>query len=209
MSETLADLNAHVDSLVGGASGTEEQEVQAALVVIATGARAQFPTAQYVFLDDSDQGDWLIVTGVDEGDDEDSDDDWTQRASNLYDNRTYVYEPYLLNEVGNLKRRRGPYLLVIDRVLADRDKLLGIPPSLLIVGDTVVCPNPECAAVNSLSVHDRADRDSVASDIWVENGEVKQVDYSRGDGDFQTQDYWCGKCGTQVTMPGNPHEEWN
>jgi hypothetical protein len=126
-------LNSILDQLVGFAAAAEEHEVKLALLVIATGAREQFPDARYVSLNDSDQGDWLVVDGVMDAEaeeilDEDPDDDWAMRASNLYDNRTYVYEPYLTEKVGNLKRRRGPYLLDINRVLADADKLM--PPPL-------------------------------------------------------------------------------
>lgn len=211
--EDFTALNALVDSHV---HHDEEAEVKAALYVLAAGARRDFPDAEHLVLDDSDQGSWLVVSGVmvaGEFVDVDSNDDWEPRASNLYDNRTHVYNPYLVEEAHlNPSRRRGPYSLVIDRVLAARNELLGIPPEITFDWQDgqgrLKCPYEDCGAVDKIVVHDRADRISECSGVVIEDGVLVFVGWHTGQSDFHTQGHGCSVCSRDVTLPDNPQEDW-
>lgn len=212
MTEDLAALNALVDGYI---HKDEELEVKAALYVLAAGARRDFPDAEHLVLDDSDQGSWLVVQGVMvKGEFVDVEDNDWDRSSNLYDNRTYVYNPYLVEEAHpNPSRRRGPYAVVIDRVLADRNTLLGIPPEVRLDftqddRGQLICPYEDCAALNNIVEIDRAERANESLDVVIENGVLVHVTWRDSKREFHHQGYQCSVCNREVTLPDNPTEDW-
>lgn len=139
MNETQAALDAATDAGIKFV----EREVKIALLLLCETARLMDARANYVHLDDSDQGDFAYyecatetLDGEPLEDAESADEDWGA-TSHLYDRHWNAVEPYLV-------AHRYPYqwngcAVDIAKVLADRDEILAAPEPLevtvLVVDD--------------------------------------------------------------------------
>lgn len=102
------------------------QEVRAALLALALAARAVDPTVAYVELEDSDQGDWLMVRAYLDADKEELDtDDWflddEGYAGHLYDYMGDTIKEFAPLVSGDEKHgRHSPiYHLDVDKAIAE------------------------------------------------------------------------------------------
>lgn len=88
-----------VENLTSVAIRVTELEAKAALLAMALSARVTWPTATGIVLEDSDQGDYMCVTGVlDAGGNNRDDSEWgwddEGAASHLYDNAAPTWQRY-------------------------------------------------------------------------------------------------------------------
>lgn len=126
MSSTVEQAVERMDQLTAIVVEATVAEMRAAAYAIARQTREQHPAAVRVHLEASDQGDWLDATGWDAGDEvEDLDlpEDVAFAAAHLY--IPHIGNGDHAGAVPGLRytdRRRGIFILDVDRVLADCDQ---------------------------------------------------------------------------------------
>jgi hypothetical protein len=126
MSSTVEQAVERMDQLTAIVVEATVAEMRAAAYAIARQTREQHPAAVRVHLEASDQGDWLDATGWDAGD-EVEDLDLPEEVAFA---AAHLYIPHIGNgdhtgAVPGLRytdRRRGIFVLDVDRVLADCDQ---------------------------------------------------------------------------------------
>lgn len=115
-------------------------EMRVAAHVLARAVRERHPVAVEVLLEDSDQGDWLVVSGWHAGDpgvcwEVDLPEEVAEAASHLYS--VHIGDDGRSGAVPALRctdRRRGGYRLCIDQALADLTVHRALPGSELELG---------------------------------------------------------------------------
>lgn len=123
----IDDLDAALNAATEGSIAAEEKEVKIALKLMCLRAKIVFPGAEFIVLDDSDQGEWATVMDVQdaEGDGltEGYWDDGDMYASHLYDSRVDVWKKYLKEDTWGGRRNPSRGILVIEKVLEDLEVL--------------------------------------------------------------------------------------
>ena len=126
MSEHKAKwLESQLHSATDKSVRAEELEVKIALKLMCLRALILWPNAVHIRLDDDDQGDWATTDGVLDaaGNDLTEDlpygywDDGNEYASHLYDNRVYIWKPFLVEGTWGGERNPGVGVLDIQKTL--------------------------------------------------------------------------------------------